>query len=64
MKASGVAPASYMNQLQQQIIECDKKGGSDASIPAGETTADLLAVLASAQTVEELEAIVQQLMGR
>ena len=36
MKAAAVAPASYLSQLQQQITECDRKGGGNASIGAGE----------------------------
>ena len=32
-KSSGVAPPSYLKQLQQQILECDQKG-RNASIPA------------------------------
>ena len=41
VKASSVAPASYLNQLQQQITDCDKRGNTNASVPPEETTADL-----------------------
>lgn len=35
-KSAGVSSDSYVKQLQHKILECDRKGPSNASIPLGE----------------------------
>jgi hypothetical protein len=32
-KSTGNAPDAYLKQLQQKILECDRKGATNASIP-------------------------------
>ena len=36
-KSTGNAPDAYLKQLQQKILECDRKGATNASIPLSET---------------------------
>ena len=35
-KSTGNAPDAYLKQLQQKILECDRKGATNASIPLSE----------------------------
>lgn len=35
-KSTGASPDSYLKQLQQKILECDRKGPTNASIPLSE----------------------------
>lgn len=37
-KSTGNAPDSYLKQLQQKILECDRKGATNASIPLSKTS--------------------------
>ena len=38
-KSTGNAPDSYLKQLQQKILECDRKGATNASIPLSKSLA-------------------------
>jgi len=57
-KSSGVAPESYLRKLQQNILECDRRGPLNANLPSDETTASLR-LLTTAASPSEVEAILR-----
>lgn len=61
-KSSGNAPESFLKQLQQKILECDRKGPTNASIPLNETM-DVLHTLNLATTPAEVDMTLEQVLA-
>jgi hypothetical protein len=52
-----------MAQLQEDIDDCDRKGGRDASVPAGERLDDFAAVVGAAEDAAAVRDAVAPLIG-
>ncbi len=62
-KSLGTAPMDVMARLQEEIDECDRKGGTNASMPANERTDDFVAILGAATSRQDVEEAVQPLIA-
>lgn len=60
-KSSGTASDSYLRQLQQRILECDRQGPLNATLPSDEDTAPLR-LLRTADSPTRVEAILQPIL--
>ncbi len=56
-------PKQVMAQLQEDIDDCDRRGGRDASVPAGERLEDFAAVVAAAEGGRDVRDAVAALLA-
>lgn len=52
---SGKASAAVLDEVQQQLAQCDAQGGSNTAVPRNEDTAGFAATLATCRTVDDLD---------
>eukprot|EP00775_Hariotina_reticulata_P010067 gene10067-10222_t len=62
-RSLGSAPMEVMTRLQEDIDECDRKGGSNASIPPEEQLDEWVSLVASATSRQEVEDVVQPVLA-
>lgn len=62
-KAAGSGNSAVLVQLQQAIQECDKKGGSNASIPRDEDLVTFAEIVATASDAEDVESSIGPLLA-
>ena len=62
-KAAGGGNSAFLVQLQQAIQECDKKGGSNASIPRDEDLATFAEIVGTATDAEDVESCIGPLLA-
>lgn len=58
----GTAPMEIMAKLQEDIDECDNKGGRNASIDADENVADWVTLVAAGTSKQDVEEVVLPLL--
>ena len=59
----GSAPMHVMAQLQEDIDACDRRGGRDAALPAGERCEDFAGIVAAARAARDVEEAVAPLLA-
>lgn len=52
-----------MAQLQEDIDDCDRRGGRDAAVPAGERTDDFASIVAAAEGAQDVRDAVAPLLA-
>ena len=62
-KSLGKAPMQVMAQLQEDIDECDRRGGRNAAVPGDEDLEDFAGLVSSAQSRQEVDDIIRPLIA-
>lgn len=62
-KSLGSAPMDVMARLQEDIDDCDRKGGRDATVPADEKLDDFVLIVASAESRQDVEEVIVPLLS-
>jgi len=61
-RSLGSAPMDIMAKLQEDIDECDAKGGRNAAIDGDENVADWVSLVAAGRSKQDVEEVVLPLM--
>jgi hypothetical protein len=62
-RSLGSAPMEVMARLQEDIDECDRKGGRNAAIPADEKVEEWASIVGSCSSRQEVEEVVMPLLA-
>jgi len=62
-KASGSGNSAFIVQLQQAIQECEKKGGSNASVPREEDLDTFAEIVGTATDADDVESSIGPLLA-
>jgi hypothetical protein len=60
----GSAPVAVMARLQEDIDECDRKGGRNASIESDENVADWVSLVAAGASKQDVDEVVLPLLAQ